>query len=415
MEQCIISKKTSEAVHQLQNTSRNSKQKTQHVYQPAGLFQARIVSNTALTQQTFDDNSNSSDDFDFEALSTFEEIPPVVASGSDKTVISDFDELEGVNEGEMSFSDQSQPSSPLILSTIPTSKNVTEKNYTRISVGGTANSAGVTPAEPMDTEHTATASLDETNCFSDEDTCDTLCPKVMLQDMDSTTSQNATQQSVYTPEEDNGLTAALSVAGQEYDQHIIGMWEQAKKPTSCYDDEDDDDDDKLSHLSDKEWTELSFQSPVFLQAENRDNCSIPFTRNAYPTSQPHTLPPGAECWIVHTAGQGVPNGLTQLIWQTETGNSETQMLTQTTDLQRNSAFDCLENYKDSLSEDDTMCTQKVVPPLSKDDGDLCGITHTSTPREVSCEVAIGMATQNDGLLTCDVTDEDFCWESEQEN
>ena len=318
----------------------------------------------------------------------------------------------------MSFSDQSQPSSPLVLSTMPMPKNVTGKNnYTRIPIGKTADSAGVTPMEPMDTIDAATASLDETNCFSDDDTCNTLSPKVMLQDMDPTTSQDATQQSVCTPEEDNGLTAALSVAGREYDQHSTsGTWQQlAKKPTTCY---YDDDDDKLSHLSDKEWTELSFQSPVFLQAENRGNHSTPFTHNVRPTStatQPHTLLPGAECWTVPMTCQGVPNGLTQMMymWQTEAGHSETQLLTQTIDLQRNSAFDCLENYDDSPSEDDAMCNPHVVPPSSKDGGDLCGITHT--PTGVSCGVSMGVATQDDGLLTCDVTDEDFCWESEQEN
>lgn len=384
------------SVPQLQDPSTSSQQETQNSGQLAGLLQARVASNAMLTQQTLDDHSTSSEDHDFEALSTFEEFcveGGTMSSDSDQTVVSNFDDLEGVSEGELSFSDQSQPPSPPLLSTtcMPGSTHNETAQNNNIFVGETANSTtDATPIEPMDTECTATH--DETNCFSNKDNCSMSTP----QDMDSTTDQ-ATSWSICTQSGDH-LAAGLAVASPEHTQQIPGMWEQAK---------DDDGDDELSHLSDKEWGELSFESPVFIQATNRGSDS---TKPAYATpfsntstaTQHKILSPDTE--YSTEACHSEENELTQAT-RTEACHSELPKLT--TDIRTNSAFGCLENYEDTVSEDDTICVHPVVPQLRQNHGNLCGPTLT-------CAAVMGLATHSEELLTCDVTDDDFCWEIEQD-
>ena len=351
------------------------------------LFQARIASNVhvaevGVSQQTQLDNYDSSEDVDFETLSSFDDTA-LGESGtgdldSDETAVSDFDVLEGVSEGELSFSDESQLPSPPML----TNKAVLSHLRYGHTPSAEATTNNVILTESMDTKETD--DFGELSCVSDGD--DTASYPMNSQITNSTAEQ-ALSHSLCAQEE---MVAALP--SSVCSQHIPGTPEQAK---TC-----DHSDDNSSCLSDKEWTELSFTSPLFLLCGKGGNDSIRGTY-AVATSQPQILP-AVECW---------------------TTNTHTQVhgydLQQHTNSQKKRAFAHLGDYEHTLGEDNTMCTDPYTTSSVRGSMALCGESQievrTPTHEDVRCKD--GEATQlisdsQDISVTCDITDDDFCWDSE---
>ena len=334
------------------------------------LLQARIASNLAASQKTR--TNDSSEDLDFEALSNFEDTysQDGMASDSDETVISDFDELEGMSEGELSFSDQSQPQSPLLLGSTMT--NVTQNK--------SPPSADAIPIEPMDTSRD---DKDEENCYGDEDST-MYSPMLVCQNLNSQAhfSTLCTQ---------NDLNVALPSSECE-EQYIPGTQEQAKEPK----DQGDNnimDNDTTSHLSDKEWTELSFESPVFIQGGNGNDTSVGSLR----------------CCSVGTAAMCVQ----RCTLPTVVGHGETHRFTNSPLLQNNSAFESLEDYEDTLSqcEDETVCVGALVTPADHNSMQWSDTTTCSDTVLMAVAPHQPVYTCTDSLLsTHNITDEDFCWE-----
>lgn len=351
-----------------------SQQETRESSQ-SGLFLARVASNLTSSQKTgIDDYTESSEDLDFDALSNFEDMfsQDNTTSDSDETIISDFDELEGVSEGELSFSDQSQPPSPLLLgSTKTTLSNITHKSPPT-SLEVVQDNTNAIPIEPMDTSCEDKANVDEGNCCGDE--ASTMCsPMLACRDTNSPSGQisSQTQSSLCMHADGDDLIGALPNSECE-EQHIPWTHEQVKKPK----DECDIDNDSMSHLSDREWTELSFESPVFIQGGNGNDTSV--------------------------------GGFTN-----------------STRLHNNSAFDCLEDYEDTLSqsEDETICADAVFTPAchnSMKSSDTTCSNAVSTHINSLCEnggttvvrgvAPVLVATCTASPLTHDITDEDFCWD-----
>ena len=382
----------------------------------AGLFQARIASNKALSQQNLTDAHDSNEDFDFEALSAFEDVVSsegsVDSGGSDETVVSDFDELEEVSEGELSFDDQSQPPSPVLLSTTSeltlTRDNVVMKNHHGSQlVGATvkesrAHGTTTTLEEAMDTQD-----MDETNIFSDED---------CIADVVDYPQQVGTENNI------TNLVAGTALSCDETEQHVPGRWEQAKKPN------DDSSDDDMSHTSDKEWTEMSFESPEFLYGNN----STPCVHTRHPTSKYTT--------ISQEKHNILPLSVEKYDDNTEdTDNTEICKVThcQALELRTDSAFDSLEDYDETLSVSEfetiqvvsatdtlTICNNQNAMPSTNDENNImdssqkmltqeCTLVGSAEfrMRDVSKKLEIVSDTEG-GVLTCDVTDDDFCWDSE---
>ena len=369
----------------------------------SGLFQARIASNLAASQITGIDNyTESSEDLDFEVLSNFEDLSSQdeTTSDSDETIISDFDELEGVSEGELLFSDQSQPSSPLLLgSTKAILSNFIQLDHERspTPLGVTIAMGNAIPIEPMDTICEDKANFDERNCYRDEDS--TMCsPMIVCQDVNSPSGQisSLTHSSICTQANGDDLIAAFP--NSEYtEQHIPGTHEQAKELK----DDGDTDNDAMSHLSDREWTELSFESPVFIQPGSGNNASVGSTVTRC-------------CNITGTAT------CTQRCVLPTVTHGETHRFTNSTQLQNNSAFDCLEDYEDTLSqsEDETICADALVTTAYHNSTELSDTTCSNTMLTSLCENGAVMrgvapelvATCTTSPSTHDVTEEDFCWE-----
>ena len=334
------------------------------------LFQARIASNLAASQKTR--INDSSEDLDFEALSNFEDSysRDGITSDSDETVISDFDELEGVSEGELSFSEQSQPQSPLLLGSATT--NVIQNK--------SPPSADAIPLEPMDT---SCDDKDEGNCYGDED-CTMYSPMLVCRNMSSQAHSS-------TLCAQNALIAALPNSECE-EQHIPGTHEQAKE---LKDQGDDNimDNDTMSHLSDKEWTELSFKSPVFIQGGNGNDTSVG----------------SLQCCSVGTAAMCVQ-------WctlRTVVGHGETHRFTNSPLLQNNSAFESLEDYEDTLSqcEDETVCVDALVTPADHNSMQWSDTTTCSSTVLMAVAPHQPVSTCTDSpLSTHNITDEDFFWE-----
>ncbi len=342
----------------------------------SGLLQARIASNLTASQKTGIENYDTSEDIDFEALSNFEDTcsqDHSTTSDSDETVISDFDELEGVSEGELSFSDQSQPRSPILLGYTKT--NVMHKSPP------TLDNADAIPIEPMDTscEDTCKANFGEVNCYSDEDS--TMCsPILVCRDMSSPISSRIHSSSLCTQSVGNGLFAALPDSEYE-EQHIPGTHEQAKEPKDEGDNILEFDNDTMSHLSDKEWTELSFQSPVFIQGGSGNAASV----GSMQRCNVGTAMCAQRCTPLPTVRHG-----------------ETHGFTNSTRLQNNSAFDSLEDYEDTLCqcEDETVCVDSLATPASHNGSDTTTCSNTMLTRTCTASP----------LSTHNITDEDFCWE-----
>lgn len=367
----------------------------------SGLFHARIASKLTASQKTgTDDYTQSSEDLDFEALSNFEDTTSQdgTTSDSDETNISDFDELEGVSEGELSsFSDQSQSLSPPLLDSTKTTtllKFSVAHESAPTSFEVAVDNVSAIRVEPMDT---SCEDFDEGNCHSDED--GTMCsPMLVCRDMNSPSGQISSQKHHSSLSCTQGvgdkLTAALPDSGCD-EQHIPGTHEEAKKP------KDEGDDDTMSHLSDKEWTELSLESPVFMQGGYGND----------------TLVGSKQCCNVGTA-----ISCTQRCILPTVGHGETHGFTNSAQSQNNSAFDCLEDYEDTLSqsEDETICVDALVTPAnhnSTQSSDTICSDSMLTRTDSLCENAEvrGMApepiaTCSTSPLTHDITDEDFCWE-----
>ena len=371
----------------------NLSQQETHESSQSGLFQARVASNLTASQKSgIDDYTDSSEDHDFEALSNFDDLSSQdgTTSDSDETTISDFDELEGVSEGELSFSDQSHPQSPLLLgSTKTTLSNVVNISPpTCISLEDARANAIAVPIEPMDT---GCEDRDKENCCSDNDS--TMCsPVLAYQYVNSPISLRTN----CTESVGGDLIAALPNSECE-EQHIPGTREEAKKP----EDEGDTDNDTMSHLSDKEWSELSFESPVFVQGGNGNNALVGHT----------------QCCKVGTARVGTQQ---QCILPTVTCD-ETGQFTNSIQLRKNSAFDCLEDYEDTLyqSEDETLCVDASAPHMHSSirlSDTTCSDTML-TRRDSPCEkdgtapaAELSATSTTSPLSTHDITDEDFCWD-----
>lgn len=269
-----------------------------------GLFQARIASRVIQSQSQYNsaDDCNRNEDFDFEALSSFEDVrslrdSSVASDSDDETVASDFDELRGVSDRELSFCDQSPRSqSPLLLSTststhtmheLPHSNIAAAQNHS-ISVAATAEGIGGTTTVSMDVDNSTiamsmdidnTASQDETNFFDNED-CMTGSTIISMQDFDTCTTRQTYLQNVC-----NHARKTLIAANVDCDQHIPEKLEEAQKWISdcCIDD------CEVSHLSDREWTELSFASPEFLHGNKNCSKSAVMCTSAHPiTSSPNS-------------------------------------------------------------------------------------------------------------------------------
>jgi hypothetical protein len=173
-----------------------------------------------------------------------------------------------------------------------------------------------------------------------------------------------------------------SLPDSEYEkQRIPGTHEQAKEPK----DEGDNilNNDTMSHLSDKEWTELSFESPVFIQGGNGNAASVGSTQRC----TVGTAMCAQQCTPLPTVRHG-----------------ETQGFTNSTRLQNNSAFDSLEDYEDTLfqCEDETVCVDSLVTPVSHNSSDTTCTTCSNTMLTRTCTAS--------PLSTHNITDEDFCWE-----
>ena len=365
------------------------------------LLQARIASNLAKSQKIETENdTESSEDLDFEALSNFEDISPQdsTTSDSDETVISDFDELEGVSDGELAFSDQSQPSSPLLLlgstkTTLRLSSITHDHENPHTSLDHEV-AMDTTPMEPMDTSCEHKGNFDEVEgyCCSDED--NTMCsPMIVFQDRNAPRDPISSQ-TQFMCSQVSGDDSIAALPDLEREQHTPGIHEQAKKPK----DECDTDHDSMSHLSDREWTELSFESPVFIQGGNGNNDQIYSTdccNNITGTATQQCIPPTV-------------------------ANDESCEHENATDFQNNSAFDSLEHYEDTLSQDDTICIDALVTSASHNSTELSSATTCSyamlARRNDLCEddgaVVRGVAPERitNSPLTNDITDEDFCWE-----
>ena len=334
------------------------------------LLQARIASNLAASQKTRINDAN--EDLDFEALSNFEDTysRDGIASDSDETVISDFDELEGVSEGELSFSDQSHPQSPLLLGSATT--NITQNK--------SPPSADAIPIEPMDT---SCDDKNEGNCYDNGDST-MYSPMLVYQNMSSQAHSS-------TLCAHNDSIAALPNSECE-EQHIPGTHEQAKEP----EDQGDNnivDNDTMSHLSDKEWTELSFESPVFIQGGNGNDTSVG----------------SLQCCSVGTAAMCVQ-------WctlPTVVGHGETHRFINSPLLQNNSAFESLEDCEDTLSqcEDETVCVDALVTPADHNSMQWSDTTTCSDTVLMAVAPHQPVSTCTDSpLSTHNITDEDFCWE-----
>ena len=332
----------------------------------SSLLQARIASNLAASQKTgIESYDDSSEDLNFEALSNFEDTcsQDGTTSDSDETVISDFDELEGVSEGEVSFSDQSQPQSPLLLGSTRT--NITHE---------TLPSADAIPIEPMDT---SCDDEDEGNCYSDGDGT-MYSPVLVCRNVNSQAHSSSLCAQ-------NDLIAALPNSECE-EQHIPGTHEQAKEPKDQGDNIMDND-----TMSDKEWTELSFESPVFIQGGNGNNTSIG----------------SLQCCSVSTAM------CVQQCTLPTVGYGETHRFTNSPRLQNNSAFESLEDYEDTLSqsEDETVCVDALVTSANHNSMQWSDTTTCSNTMlmAVAPHQPVSICTDSP-LLTHNITDEDFCWE-----
>ena len=342
----------------------------------------------------------SRDDIDFEALCTIEETlssEGSVASDSDETTVSDFDELGEVSNGEVSFSNHSQPPSPSLLE-----KPV---HYYNRLVEATDDT---TYTECMDT-----VELSESTYFCNEDNktysnCNNM--------NSASTINQGLLHSVYQQTADCAI--AESLPSSEKSQHVPGPREQAKKPS---DDDAGSEDNSMSlnNLSDEEWSEITFPSPLFLQAvdngPNHPTSMISIHSTVAPPSANSTTTTAEYCMA-----------------QPNSKHVSTEMDFETCDSTQahmTSAFDLLEDYDVALFEEDAIFMDAKSTSLRQRCEDSCacvnGSCHVTAAQRDEKSGAIierGVASQrpvcepcscdDDGLLTCEVTDDDFCWESE---